>query len=432
MRGSKEYLENLRIILSMIDSNQLTFDDLAQQVAERFGAKITWVRESLRICIIYTSLAKLKGDLLELTEDGRKYLETGDVTSLAKCFYENIWGFREILLWLKEKPHEVWDLYAKLKQIGATWEHDYQVRHRIEWLKAFGFVEERNRKIYLTQDGLQFIKTLEPFPIEQESYKTQVRDFTKLTFLPETTYIPKISEDDPLKTIQDKKSMDVELKLKKTGRGRKGQASRIWSLLEAGERIGVLFIRGDIKEVVVRGFPLPPDRIFRYSSLGALASSLKNRLMGKTLADYVDTVDVREVTTSDGEVIGSFKIIVKKNLAIEQDSRKILSRDFSQQTIDVIMSAEDDLLKPIKTIRDKRYEYLDSISQAQKSFGYGKRPKRQTALQTIEHSRVEAMEVEFNTELNKVIKEKIDEVIEFGKHFNPSMLESYLVKNFGE
>jgi hypothetical protein len=150
----------------------LTIDELAQHVAVRFGARFNWVRESLRICIIYTSLAKQEAGTLVLTEDSLGYLRTGDVTLLAKCFCKNIWGFTEILLWLKEKPLEIRELFAKFKQIGAAWENDYQVRHRIEWLKSFGLVEVRNGKLHLTWNGLQLNETLEPSSIELRSRKT--------------------------------------------------------------------------------------------------------------------------------------------------------------------------------------------------------------------------------------------------------------------
>ena len=275
-RGSKEYLENLRAILYTISSNQFTIDELAQHVAAQFGAKVSWVRESLRICIIYTSLAKLEGGVVRLTEDAREYLRTGDETILAKCFCENIWGFKEILHLLKERPIETSELFTKLKQLGANWEYDHQVRHRIEWLKSFGLVESMHRKYCLTQKGLLFVNTLEPFDIAVDLH----RDSTK--------------------------------------------------------------------------------------------------------------------------------------------------------AIDSIVGDEDKFLKQIKKSSKPNSGYLGSISKRTESFMKDKVFKQQNHALLSEYIVVENMETEFNTHLNKVIGEKFEEVVQFGKNFNSSFLESYLVKNFGE
>jgi hypothetical protein len=280
-RGTKEYLENLKTILSIIASNRLTIDELAYHVAVKFGAKYNWVRESLRICVIYTSLANQRNGKLELTEDSLEFLRTGDVTLLAKCFCKNIWGFNEMLYWLKEKPLETWELFAKFKQIGATWENDYQVRHRIEWLKSFGFIELRNGKHYLTPNGLKFIRTLAP-------------SVTELT------------------------------------------SNRIWE------------------------------------------------------TSITDEAQIQSVEMFD-------------------EDREVYN-----------------LKRKVKTY--VKNNYLDTSSKT-KSFSAQKwKPKD---VLSSEYITVETMETEFDTYLNDLLKQRIDETVQFGRVFSSRLLESYLLKNFG-
>jgi hypothetical protein len=94
--GSWEnYLESLREILSKIREGGFTLDKLADWSSSRFGSKPEWTREALRICVVYTSLARVENGLLFLTEDGHRFLDTKDGKIVLDCICRNIWGIKE-------------------------------------------------------------------------------------------------------------------------------------------------------------------------------------------------------------------------------------------------------------------------------------------------------------------------------------------------
>jgi hypothetical protein len=84
------------------------------------------------------------------------------------------------------------------------------------------------------------------------------------------------------------------------------------------------------------------------------------------------------------------------------------------------------LKKKVKTY--VKNNYLDTSSKT-KSFSAQKwKPKD---VLNSEYITVETMEMEFDTYLNDLLKQRIDETVQFGRVFSSRLLESYLLKNFG-
>jgi hypothetical protein len=159
--GWESYLETLSLILSKIRESRPTLDELANWAGNRFGSKPEWTRESLRVCILYTSLARMEGNSLYLTEEGRRFLEAKDGEIVLNCLCRNIWGIREMLLWLMERPMTSRELFEKFKELGARWKKDYQVGYRLLWLRALGVIDEEGGRYSLTDYGIKFVKDLE-------------------------------------------------------------------------------------------------------------------------------------------------------------------------------------------------------------------------------------------------------------------------------
>jgi len=160
--GWKNYLETLSLILSKIRESKLTLDELAKLIGDTFKCNPEWIREALRICILYTSLARVEDGLLYLTEDGRKFLDTKDRRIVLDHLCQNIWGVRGMLHWLRRQPMTSKELFEKFRELGASWKKDFQVRYRLTWLMALGIIDEERGRYHLTESGLEYLKTWEP------------------------------------------------------------------------------------------------------------------------------------------------------------------------------------------------------------------------------------------------------------------------------
>ena len=118
----KDCLKTLSIILSKIQESELSLDELASWVSYKLGSKVEWTKNSIRVTMLYTKLAKVEDGIIHLTEAGQRFLETNDKKIVVNCLLENIWGIREILLLLKKRPMSMKELYEGLRELGASWE----------------------------------------------------------------------------------------------------------------------------------------------------------------------------------------------------------------------------------------------------------------------------------------------------------------------
>ncbi|MDT7888309.1 MAG: hypothetical protein RQ885_04965 [Desulfurococcales archaeon] len=155
--GWRNYLKTLHEILLMISRGNLTFDELVDQVSKKFEASPEWVKQSLLTCIVYPSLAIVEGGRVRLTGNGHRFLETGDGRVVLECLEQNIWGVRELLCLLKERPMTRKELFEELRKMGAPWGKDHQVRFRLQWLRALGAISVKNERYQLTESGKEFV-----------------------------------------------------------------------------------------------------------------------------------------------------------------------------------------------------------------------------------------------------------------------------------
>jgi hypothetical protein len=157
--GEKKYLEVLTEILVKVRDESPSFDSLASWVSERFGSRVEWTRSSLRATVFNMGLArKNENGICELTEEGRRFLETRDLNLVIECLRNNICGIDEMLSWIGEKPMTVDELYRKFMELKISWKGDSQVRFRLLWLKALKVVGESDGRYYLILGGKETVE----------------------------------------------------------------------------------------------------------------------------------------------------------------------------------------------------------------------------------------------------------------------------------
>jgi len=167
----EDYVQNLVRILEKIKESKLTIDELASWASNQFGSKLEWTKNAIMIIIVHTSVvSSMENGALRLSEAGQKFLNTKDNEVILDRFLQSIWGMKEILIWLKERPLTLEEVFVNCKSFGAPWKRNYQVGFRLRWLRALGVIDRRLGKYYLTERGKEFTKKLgleAPMPISQ-------------------------------------------------------------------------------------------------------------------------------------------------------------------------------------------------------------------------------------------------------------------------
>ena len=168
----ENYISNLTKLLVRIREHEPTLDELANWANNWFGSALEWTKSAIRITVVYTSLARIENGSLHLTETGQEFLNTKDNFIILNGFLQGIWGIREILVWLKERPLTTKELLANFNNLGVSWETRTQIGYRLKWLRVLGSIDSKGRKYYLTDKGVEISKKLgleSPPPISSVS-----------------------------------------------------------------------------------------------------------------------------------------------------------------------------------------------------------------------------------------------------------------------
>jgi len=178
--GYKHYLEVLFIILNKI-AEKPTFEELVKWASKILRKSEGWIDSSIRNVVVYSGLAVLDRSKISLTDEGLKFLRSKNSEIVLKAFINKIWGIREIILWLNEEESLTKkQIYKKFIDFGVNWQYDYQVGHRLMWLRSLGILCKKGNKYYLTSYGEKvakelLVKGLFPEPLKKRSIKTRVK-----------------------------------------------------------------------------------------------------------------------------------------------------------------------------------------------------------------------------------------------------------------
>jgi hypothetical protein len=177
--GYKNYLETLQKFLSKI-SEEPTFKEVVSWASKTFNKSPEWMDGSILNVIIYSGLASLEGKKIRLTDKGLEFLKSNDPEVILRTFLENVWGIREIIIWLyQEGPLSRKQIFEKCVDLGVRWQHDSQVGYRLLWLKALGCIEEKMGEYTLTSYGVKIAEELLKSKLLPESPKGVIPTITK-------------------------------------------------------------------------------------------------------------------------------------------------------------------------------------------------------------------------------------------------------------
>jgi hypothetical protein len=139
--GGKEYLlENVTIILEHLAENHMDLESLLEWFQNYFDIG-NWAKHSLVSCIIYPGFAERKGDIVQITDLGRKFLKNQDLELVAEAARRSFWGIDEMIGWLTNQPMTIKQLHERFNMLGAGWKKTGQVKYRINWLLACNLIE---------------------------------------------------------------------------------------------------------------------------------------------------------------------------------------------------------------------------------------------------------------------------------------------------
>jgi predicted RNA-binding protein len=177
--GYKNYLETLQKFLSKI-SEEPTFEELVSWASKTFNKSPEWMNSCIRDVIIYPGLASLEGKNIRLTDKGLEFLKSNDPEVVLRTFLENVWGIREIIIWLyQEGPLSRKQIFEKCVDLDVRWQRDYQVGYRLRWLNALGCIEKKIGKYTLTSYGVRIAEELLKSKLLPESPKGVIPTITK-------------------------------------------------------------------------------------------------------------------------------------------------------------------------------------------------------------------------------------------------------------
>lgn len=183
MAGSvNEQLKNLLQTLRWIDVNKPIPNDLYNWLRSSFKLSHYFARNVYSVILISSELVSVHDGSCYLTRDGRAVLDTASTVILLELFEKQFAGVAAILEVLRiHNKSEVKLLTARWFEIVKdrfprmkTWSEktlSNQYRHRINWLRAMGFVVTANRQCSLSESGWQFVITHPPEAIALQHHE---------------------------------------------------------------------------------------------------------------------------------------------------------------------------------------------------------------------------------------------------------------------
>ena len=169
MAGSvSEQFVNLLQTLEWINSNNPTSAEMRSWLQDTFNLSHYFARDVHTVLLISSGLVKVKDQKCFLTAEGQTVLLTSSPAILLEVFekaFAGVAGFLEVLRSRDDvttaKLKDLWfdtvkDRFPQM-QGWSKRTFDNQCRHRIDWLRAMGFIETANGKFGLSENGLQFV-----------------------------------------------------------------------------------------------------------------------------------------------------------------------------------------------------------------------------------------------------------------------------------
>ena len=194
MAGSvSEQFSNLLETLQWIDSSKPTSREVYNWLRAKFDLSHYFARDVYTVLFISSGLVRVRNEKCYLTADGKVVLATSSSTTLLEVFEKSFAGVAAFLEILRTQSH------LNSETLNATWfdlvkerfprMKDWskrtlrnQCRHRIDWLRAMGFITAADGRYSLSEGGWQFVLQCPPEAIAIQRYevKQQEKQIEKL------------------------------------------------------------------------------------------------------------------------------------------------------------------------------------------------------------------------------------------------------------
>ncbi|MGH9190315.1 MAG: hypothetical protein ACRD0Q_09840 [Acidimicrobiales bacterium] len=90
--------------------------------------------------LVTLGFADLAHGQLVPTDGGKRFAKSGDAALLRRSLVERVYGIRELVETLGERPMVYPELRAALETKGVAWNNAMAVRYRVWWLVAAGAI----------------------------------------------------------------------------------------------------------------------------------------------------------------------------------------------------------------------------------------------------------------------------------------------------
>jgi putative restriction endonuclease len=161
--GGTEYVETLNKILSYVETQHPTTDDLVGWHRGKFPNVSS--RDSIMRRVRYlqqVGFLDQTSDRWQLGQAGREYIENQDIATLLQIMCDRNVGLRSLLYALSAAPMSITDVSEQqLKthpELGWNPDQTDMAKQRVNWLRSMGLVETQNGEYALTADGQHFVE----------------------------------------------------------------------------------------------------------------------------------------------------------------------------------------------------------------------------------------------------------------------------------
>lgn len=184
--GIDEQFHNLLRTLSWINSNQPTPDEVHHWLKTVYSLSDYFARDVYTVIFISSGILDVLHGRCSLAKIGRSILSSVSPVQLIEAFERNFFGITAVLEILRVQNHldfqrivELWYGVSKDRHPRIiNWSKrtlENQCRHRINWLRALGFIHISHGGIFsLTESGCHFVISNPP-----EALSIQVNEVIK-------------------------------------------------------------------------------------------------------------------------------------------------------------------------------------------------------------------------------------------------------------
>ncbi len=206
MAGSvNEQFNNLLKTLEWIQAHKPTPHEVYEWLRLEFNLKHYFAVNVYTVLFVSSGLVTVHDGVCHLTTDGQSVLATASPVILLEVFEKTFAGVAVFLEVLRDNPH------IKIEKLNALWFEIVKERfpnmknwgkrtlnnqciHRINWLRAMGFIEAKRGFFTLSESGWRFVQEIPPEsiaiqPHEISEQENQLDELTFDTFKPFDTSI---------------------------------------------------------------------------------------------------------------------------------------------------------------------------------------------------------------------------------------------------